>query len=152
MGVQEVVRARLFARRAFRPGGSLVPLHRNCIEYKIYLTTNSGGSTYKSFRRPPPPPTGPNSFVFTYVFTEKCRCRRLTPPPTRVSAPPPTGNPGSAPDKYGVFCSLALYLDPKLKTYPRESSQNKHIWSPIFIELSAMFSFLVTSLYYICHF
>ena len=43
-----------------------------------------------------PPPTGPNSFVFTYHFTEKCLCRRLVPPPTRVGAPP-TGNPGSAP-------------------------------------------------------
>ena len=51
--------------------------------------TISGGSTYKSFRRPPPPPTGPNSFVFTYVFTKKHLCRRLAPPPTRVGAPPP---------------------------------------------------------------
>ena len=37
-----------------------------------------------------PPPTGPNSFVFTYVFTEKHLCRRLA---------PPTGNPGSAPGR-----------------------------------------------------
>ena len=43
-----------------------------------------------------PPPTGPNSFIFTYVFTEKHLCRRLAPPPMRVGAPP-TGNPGSAP-------------------------------------------------------
>ena len=60
----------------------------------------SGGSAYKSSRRaPPPPPTGPNSFIFTCVFTEKCLCRRLAPPPMRVGAPPPppTGNPGSAP-------------------------------------------------------
>ena len=47
----------------------------------------SGGSTYKSFRRAPPTPTGPNSFVFTYVFTEKRLCQRLAPPPTRVGAP-----------------------------------------------------------------
>ena len=54
----------------------------------IYVVP-SGGSTYKSFRRaPPPPPTGPNSFVFTYVFTEKHLCRRLVTPPTRVGAPP----------------------------------------------------------------
>ena len=26
-----------------------------------------------------PPPTGPNSFVFTYVFTEKRLCWRLAP-------------------------------------------------------------------------
>ena len=45
-----------------------------------------------------PPPTGPNSFIFTYVFTEKHLCQRLAPPPTRVGAPP-AGNPGSAPDK-----------------------------------------------------
>ena len=42
------------------------------------------------------PPTGPNSFIFTYVFTEKCLCQRLVPPPTRVGTPP-MGNPGSAP-------------------------------------------------------
>ena len=35
----------------------------------------------------PPPPTRPNSFVFTYVFTEKCLCQRLVPPPMRVDAP-----------------------------------------------------------------
>ena len=34
-----------------------------------------------------PPLTGPNSFVFTYIFTKKC-------PLTGPS--PPTGNPGSA--------------------------------------------------------
>ena len=35
-----------------------------------------------------PPPTGPNSFDFTYVFTEKQHlCRRLAPPPMRVGAP-----------------------------------------------------------------
>ena len=45
-----------------------------------------------------PPPTGPNSFVFTYVFTKKHLCWRLAPPPMRVGAPP-TGNPGSAPAK-----------------------------------------------------
>ena len=47
------------------------------------------------------PPTGPNSFVFTYVFTEKHMCWRLVPPPMRVDAPP-MGNPGSAPDVYVV--------------------------------------------------
>ena len=40
---------------------------------------------------PARPPTGPNSFVFTYVFTEKCLCRRLVPPPMRVCTPPPNG-------------------------------------------------------------
>ena len=54
-----------------------------------------------------PPPTGPNSFVFTYVFTKKCLCRRLAPPPTRVGDPP-TGNSGSAPEQiiynYRIFC------------------------------------------------
>ena len=50
-------------------------------------TLISGGSTYKSSRHAPPP-TGPNSFVFTYVFTKKHLCWRLAPPPTRVGAPP----------------------------------------------------------------
>ena len=52
-----------------------------------------------------PPPTGPNSFIFTYVFTEKCLCQRLAPPPKRVGAPP-TGNPGSAP---GTFHKKAFF-------------------------------------------
>ena len=40
------------------------------------------------------PPIGPNSFFFTYIFTEKRSRRRSTPPPTGPR--PPTGNPGSA--------------------------------------------------------
>ena len=36
------------------------------------------------------PPTGSISFVFAYVFTEKCTHQRLSPPPPRNgSAPPP---------------------------------------------------------------
>ena len=48
------------------------------------------------------PPTGPNSFVFTYVFTEKCLCQRLVPPPMRVGTPP-MGNPGSAPEPIRII-------------------------------------------------
>ena len=33
------------------------------------------------------PPMGPNSFVFTYIFTKKCPRWRSTPPPQRVHAP-----------------------------------------------------------------
>ena len=36
----------------------------------------------------PGPPTGPNSFILTYIFVEKCLRRSLA---------PPTGNSGSAP-------------------------------------------------------
>ena len=43
---------------------------------------------------PPPPPTGSISFIFAYIFAEKCMHRRLA-PPKRVGAPP-TGNPRSA--------------------------------------------------------
>ena len=32
-------------------------------------------------RRHPLPPTGPSSFVFTYISTEKCPHQRLVPPP-----------------------------------------------------------------------
>ena len=35
-----------------------------------------------------PPPTGPNSFIFIYVFTEKHLCQRLVPPPMRDGTPP----------------------------------------------------------------
>ena len=51
------------------------------------------------------PPTGPNYFVFTYVFAEKCPCQRLAPPPTRVGTPP-TGNPASAPVELYASTSL----------------------------------------------
>ena len=44
-----------------------------------------GGS--RGRRRRTPPPTGSVSFVFAYVFAEKCTRQR--------SVPPPTGNPGS---------------------------------------------------------
>ena len=41
-----------------------------------------------------PPPMGPNSFVFTYIFTKKHPCWRSSPP--QWVHTPPTGNPGSA--------------------------------------------------------
>ena len=37
-----------------------------------------GGSRGRARRTPPP--TGPNSFVFTYIFTKKRPLRRFTPP------------------------------------------------------------------------
>ena len=40
------------------------------------------------------PPMGPNSFVFAYIFTEKCPRRRSM--PSLMGARPPTGNPGPA--------------------------------------------------------
>ena len=63
---------------------------------------------------PPPPPTGPNSFVFTYVFTEKHLCQRLAPPPTRVGAPP-TENPGSAPGTHITFLKFFFGFQAKSK-------------------------------------
>ena len=49
--------------------------------FKPYPLADPGG------RRGAPPPTGSISFVFTYVFTEKCTHQRLAPP--NGSAPPP---------------------------------------------------------------
>ena len=64
----------------------------------------SGGSTYKSFRRAPPPPTGPNSFVFTYVFTKSacvggwCPLQRgLASPKREILDPPLIVNPENSP-------------------------------------------------------
>ena len=34
-----------------------------------------------------PPPTGSISFVFAYVFVEKCTCRRLAPPQREILDP-----------------------------------------------------------------
>ena len=35
-----------------------------------------------------PPPTGSISFVFAYVFAEKCTCQRSAPPPPMGRRPP----------------------------------------------------------------
>ena len=73
--------------KATQVNNKRVPVHPLFQTIVRYVPT-SGRSRYKSFRRvPPPPPTGPNSFVFTYVFTGKHLCRRLAPPPMRVGAP-----------------------------------------------------------------
>ena len=53
----------------------------------------------------PPPPMGPNSFIFAYIFTEKCPRRRSTPPLT--GARPPMRNPGSATASYCHILSQA---------------------------------------------
>ena len=69
----------------------------------------------------PPPPTGSISFVFTYVFAEKCTRRRLAPPPP--PPPPPTGNPGSATDGDAEI-SENEFLHPKVV---RTSEHNREI-------------------------
>ena len=56
----------------------------------------SGRSTYRNFRCMPLP-TGPNSFVFTYIFAKTGLLQRLARPP---GLPPPTENPGSTPVMY----------------------------------------------------
>ena len=43
------------------------------------------------------PPTGPNSFIFAYIFTEKCP--RWRPKPPKMGPRPPMENPGSGPVK-----------------------------------------------------
>ena len=53
-----------------------------------------------------PTPTGSISFVFAYVFAEKCTCWRSAPPP------PPTQNPGSATDyteRFPVTVTLPVF-------------------------------------------
>ena len=77
-----------------------VPMNSTISVYKLSkrkwnsLGNNSRSEHYKNHWRiqrvPPPPPTGSISFVFAYIFAEKCMRRRSAPPP------PPTGNPGSA--------------------------------------------------------
>ena len=46
--------------------------------YHKYLTSADLGGVLGA--RPPPHPTGPNSFVFTYIFGKKHPRRRSTPP------------------------------------------------------------------------
>ena len=57
------------------PNGSALPPNRkswirSCFHWRIYK---------QNFLRPPPPPTGPNFFVFAYIFTEKHSRRWSTP-------------------------------------------------------------------------
>ena len=54
----------------------------------------------------PSPPTGSNSFIFAYIFAEKCPHRRLV-SPQWLSVPPQTGNPGSATGQ----CTKELSID-----------------------------------------
>ena len=53
------------------------------------------------------PPMGPNSFIFAYIFTEKCPRRRSMPSPNGCM-PPRTGNPGSATDEIVKLCRIHL--------------------------------------------
>ena len=48
----------------------------------VYALADQGGAAGA-----PAPPTGPNSFIFAFVFTENCPCQRLAPP--NVLAPTP---------------------------------------------------------------
>ena len=69
---------------------------RDGAHYPVQHTfTSSGGSTYKSFQGAPPQQDQILSFL--HVFTEKCLCWRLAPPPMRVGTPQQEF-PGSAPD------------------------------------------------------
>ena len=63
-----------------------------------------------------PPPMGPNSFIFTYIFTKKHPCWRSMPPLTDAS-PPPTGNPGSA-TLCVCVCDLIRLLLSNAVAYP----------------------------------
>ena len=56
--------------------------------HSLFALADPGGATGIH------PPTGSNSFIFAYVFTEK-HPRRRSVPPQWLSAPS-TGNPGSA--------------------------------------------------------
>ena len=49
-----------------------------CLRPQRNISHIIGGSTYKILRRTPPP-TGPSSFVFTYIFTERYPCWRSMP-------------------------------------------------------------------------
>ena len=56
------------------------------VSHRIYYIGGSRGGVPGAC---PPPPMGPNSFVFTYIFTKKCPRRRSTPP--LMAARPPYG-------------------------------------------------------------
>ena len=57
---------------------TLVTCYLSWTKLLIILVTGdlAGPSALASARRP----TGPNSFIFAYIFSEKCLCRRSTPP------------------------------------------------------------------------
>ena len=111
-----------------------------------------GGSTYKNFRGMPP--IGSNSFVFTYIFTEKCPCRRSTAPHNRST--PPTGNPGSAPglrpewfenvsDKLSdnEFCQGFPFFANKTSQLVEKSVTSGHLWSALADIETSQFKFLI---------
>ena len=55
------------------------------------------------------PPNRPNSFIFTYVYTEKCPCWEVG-APSNEGWCPPMGNPGSAPGDGVLGGGLLLEL------------------------------------------
>ena len=57
-----------------------------CKDY--FLTDNiTIGRSRVAVRGTRPPPMGPNSFIFAYIFSEKCLHRRSTPPLMGPHAP-----------------------------------------------------------------
>ena len=72
------------------------------------------------------PPTGPNSFIFAYIFTEKCPGRRPKAP--QNGSAPPTGNPGSGP-ALGFNTSVS-----DLKS--NRSWVNGHTWFRVCVQLT----------------
>ena len=53
----------------------LIPITLSNIFTLADLRGRGGGRAGRT-----PPPTGPNSFVFTYIFTQKCLCQGSMPP------------------------------------------------------------------------
>ena len=59
-------------------------LQYQCRHFLTENTYHLIGRSRGHAQHTPPSPMGPNSFVFAYIFTQKCPRRRSTPPP-----PPP---------------------------------------------------------------
>ena len=80
-------------------GMVVLPKHVFSIALFVYITVLPCPSAdlhtkFSSTR----PPMGPNSFIFTHIFTKKHPRRRST--TSRNGSTPPTRNPGSAPAAY----------------------------------------------------
>ena len=72
-----------------RPPGTKGFQQRVCVVHIIIIAV-SLADLHTKFSGARPSPTGPNSFVFTYIFTEKCPQQRSMPPPPHPMGPSPS--------------------------------------------------------------
>ena len=127
MPVPEIMKLEHISRQKWCPAAGF-PIPVRSYTYGRNIGKNSHGDCHVARKwahapPPPPPPTGPNSFIFAYIFAEKHPRRRSTPPLTGPR--PPTGNPGSATD---AACIFTFQFTPSIGSLSISTIMNGHTY------------------------